>query len=145
MPTEPGESGQQAFPQSASQAHPIFLQLVDLCDGRMIGVISAGVPQATLQGRDLKFRVQRSAALVLLRGLLFSDTWWLDTPEQSLAIYAAKFTISEILKDPCDFNMSHPHHWRSLNSEDFKEGRRAFMEKRKPRSRLFDEFMLKVA
>ena len=52
-----------------------------------------------------------------------------------LAIKAAKITIAQILKDPdtratwTRSSRSAPPAW---DSEDFREGRRAFMEKRKP-------------
>ncbi|MFL6839402.1 MAG: enoyl-CoA hydratase [Bradyrhizobium sp.] len=51
-----------------------------------------------------------------------------------LAIQAAKITIAQVLKDPADRDMvaikeiGHA----CMDSEDFREGRRAFMEKRKP-------------
>ena len=52
-----------------------------------------------------------------------------------LAIKAAKITIAQVLKDD-----SRPRHGRRsrqigiacMDSEDFREGRTAFMEKRKP-------------
>jgi enoyl-CoA hydratase/carnithine racemase len=51
-----------------------------------------------------------------------------------LAISAAKITISQILKDPQDRDMQAIDEIGRLcmDSEDFREGRTAFMEKRKP-------------
>ncbi|MFL6790380.1 MAG: enoyl-CoA hydratase [Bradyrhizobium sp.] len=51
-----------------------------------------------------------------------------------LAIQAAKITIAQVLKDPADRDMvAIKEIGRAcMDSEDFREGRRAFMEKRKP-------------
>jgi enoyl-CoA hydratase len=51
-----------------------------------------------------------------------------------LAIKAAKMTIAEILKDPGERNMEaiKAIGVACMDSEDFREGRQAFMEKRKP-------------
>jgi len=51
-----------------------------------------------------------------------------------LAIQAAKITIAQILKDPCDRDMKAIKQIgvACMDSEDFREGRRAFMAKRKP-------------
>jgi enoyl-CoA hydratase/carnithine racemase len=51
-----------------------------------------------------------------------------------LAIQAAKITIAQILKDPGDrdVNAIKQIGTACMDSEDFREGRRAFMEKRKP-------------
>jgi enoyl-CoA hydratase len=51
-----------------------------------------------------------------------------------LAIQAAKTTIAEVLKDPDqrDMDVIKRIGMACMDSEDFREGRRAFMEKRKP-------------
>jgi enoyl-CoA hydratase/carnithine racemase len=51
-----------------------------------------------------------------------------------LAIQAAKITIAQVLKDPAarDFDAIKDIGTACMDSEDFREGRRAFMEKRKP-------------
>jgi enoyl-CoA hydratase len=51
-----------------------------------------------------------------------------------LAIKAAKVTIAQVLKDPSDRDMAAIKQigLQCMDSEDFREGRRAFMEKRKP-------------
>ena len=51
-----------------------------------------------------------------------------------LSVYAAKLTIDQILKDPAERDMEaiRAIAARCANSEDAKEGRRAFMEKRVP-------------
>ncbi|WGS19614.1 MULTISPECIES: enoyl-CoA hydratase [unclassified Bradyrhizobium] len=51
-----------------------------------------------------------------------------------LAIKAAKITIAQVLKDPDDRDMAAIKQIGidCMDSEDFREGRRAFMEKRKP-------------
>ena len=54
-----------------------------------------------------------------------------------LAIQAAKITIAQVLKDPGDRDMNAIRQIgiACMDSEDFREGRRAFMEKRKPQFR----------
>jgi enoyl-CoA hydratase len=54
-----------------------------------------------------------------------------------LAIHAAKLTIAEILKDSADRDMDAIKEIgaRCMDSEDFREGRRAFMDKRPPQFR----------
>src|ERR1700761_2145585 len=51
-----------------------------------------------------------------------------------LAIKAAKITIAQVLKDPADRDMAAVKQIGTdcMDSEDFREGRQAFMEKRKP-------------
>jgi enoyl-CoA hydratase/carnithine racemase len=51
-----------------------------------------------------------------------------------LAIQAAKITIAQVLKDPDNRDMDAIKQAgiACMDSEDFREGRRAFMEKRKP-------------
>jgi enoyl-CoA hydratase/carnithine racemase len=51
-----------------------------------------------------------------------------------LAIQAAKITIAQVLKDPADRDMEAIKRigMACMDSEDFREGRRAFMEKGKP-------------
>ena len=51
-----------------------------------------------------------------------------------LAIQAAKITIAQVLKDPAarDMDAIKKIGTACMDSEDFREGRRAFMEKRKP-------------
>ena len=52
-----------------------------------------------------------------------------------LAIKAAKITIAQVLKDPAERDMDAIKQIGTdcMDSEDFREGRRAFMEKRKPK------------
>src|SRR5262252_7293144 len=52
-----------------------------------------------------------------------------------LAIKAAKITIAQVLKDPANRDMDAIKRIGTacMDSEDFREGRRAFMEKRKPK------------
>jgi len=52
-----------------------------------------------------------------------------------LAVKAAKITIAQVLKDPeaRDMDAIKTIGTACMDSEDFREGRRAFMEKRKPR------------
>ena len=53
---------------------------------------------------------------------------------KELAIQAAKITIAQVLKDPDKRDMDAVRDIGNacMDSEDFREGRRAFMEKRKP-------------
>jgi enoyl-CoA hydratase/carnithine racemase len=52
-----------------------------------------------------------------------------------LAVQAAKITIAQVLKDPDQRDMAaiKAIGTACMDSEDFREGRRAFMDKRKPR------------
>lgn len=52
-----------------------------------------------------------------------------------LSIAASKFTISEVMKDPAVRNMAEVQRLARVcfDSEDYREGRTAFMEKRSPR------------
>jgi enoyl-CoA hydratase len=54
-----------------------------------------------------------------------------------LAVQAAKITIAQVLKDPADRDMNAIKRIgiACMDSDDFREGRRAFMEKRKPQFR----------
>jgi enoyl-CoA hydratase/carnithine racemase len=54
-----------------------------------------------------------------------------------LAIQAAKITIAQVLKDPDrrDMDAIKAIGTACMDSEDFREGRQAFMEKRKPKFR----------
>src|SRR6516162_9481534 len=54
-----------------------------------------------------------------------------------LAIKAAKITIAQVLKDPADRDVAAIKQIGidCMDSEDFREGRRAFLEKRKPKFR----------
>jgi enoyl-CoA hydratase/carnithine racemase len=54
-----------------------------------------------------------------------------------LAVQAAKITIAEVLKDPDkrDMDAIKAIGTACMDSEDFREGRQAFMEKRKPQFR----------
>jgi formyl-CoA transferase len=51
-----------------------------------------------------------------------------------LSVAASKFTITEVLKDPGDRDMAEVARLSTIcfDSDDYKEGRRAFMEKRAP-------------
>jgi enoyl-CoA hydratase len=67
-----------------------------------------------------------------------NDEWWdaaiaiarTISENAPLAVKAAKITIAQILNDPAERDMEAT---ACMDSEDFREGRRAFMEKRKPR------------
>ncbi len=56
------------------------------------------------------------------------------TANAPLTIKASKVTIEDVLKDPDKRNFGRIHELKSacMDSEDYTEGRRAFMEKRKP-------------
>jgi enoyl-CoA hydratase/carnithine racemase len=63
--------------------------------------------------------------------MLIASTIFGNAP---LAIKAAKITIAQVLKDPADRDMKAIKQIGidCMDSEDFREGRQAFMEKRKP-------------
>jgi enoyl-CoA hydratase len=88
---------------------------IDATEARRIGLLNRVLPDAELWGETMDIARTISA----------------NAP---LAIQAAKITIAEILKDRADRDMEAIHAiGRScMDSEDFREGRRAFMEKRKP-------------
>lgn len=74
---------------------------------------------------------------VIPTGQLLGTTMELATTISTnapLAIKAAKITIAQVLKDPADRDMNAIKQIGidCMNSEDFREGRQAFMEKRKP-------------
>jgi enoyl-CoA hydratase len=81
-----------------------------------IGLVDRVVPDAQL----------RSATMEIARTI---------SGNAPLAIQAAKITIAQVLKDPDarDMNAIKEIGTACMDSEDFREGRRAFMEKRKPR------------
>jgi enoyl-CoA hydratase/carnithine racemase len=74
--------------------------------------------------------------------VIATDELWGETMEIArtisgnapLAIKAAKITIAQVLKDPGDRDMEAIKQIGidCMDSEDFREGRQAFMEKRKP-------------
>jgi enoyl-CoA hydratase/carnithine racemase len=78
----------------------------------------------------------------LVDRVMADDKLWSETLEVArtisgnapLAIKAAKLTIAQVLKDPDarDFDAIKDVGTACMDSEDFREGRRAFMEKRKP-------------
>ena len=88
---------------------------IDATEALRIGLVNRVLPDAELWGETMDIARTISA----------------NAP---LAIQAAKITIAEILKDRADRDMDAISAiGRScMDSEDFREGRRAFMEKRKP-------------
>jgi enoyl-CoA hydratase/carnithine racemase len=90
-------------------------------------------------------RIQSAEALRigLVDRVLSNDELWDATIEIArtisgnapLAIKAAKITIAQVLKDPAARDMAAIKQigLECMDSEDFREGRRAFMEKRKPK------------
>src|SRR6478672_3741787 len=89
---------------------------IDSAEAVRIGLVERVVPDAELW----------SATLDVARTI--SD----NAP---LAVQAAKITIAEVLKDPDkrDMDAIKAVGTACMDSEDFREGRQAFMEKRKPR------------
>jgi len=88
---------------------------IDATEALRVGLINRVIPDGELWGNTMDIARTISA----------------NAP---LAIQAAKITIAEILKDRADRDMDAISAiGRScMDSEDFREGRRAFMEKRKP-------------
>jgi enoyl-CoA hydratase/carnithine racemase len=89
-------------------------------------------------------RIESAEALRigLVDRVVANDELWSATMELAriisgnapLAIKAAKITIAEVLKDPAERDMEAIKRigLACMDSEDYREGRRAFMEKRKP-------------
>jgi enoyl-CoA hydratase len=88
---------------------------IDSAEGLRIGLVDRVVPDAELWNSTLDIARTISG----------------NAP---LAIQAAKITIAQVLKDPekRDMDAIKQASIACMDSEDFREGRRAFMEKRKP-------------
>jgi enoyl-CoA hydratase len=81
----------------------------------------------------------------LVDRVIANDELWSATMELArtistnapLAVKAAKITIAEVLKDPAERDMEAIKRigLACMDSEDYREGRRAFLEKRKPHFR----------
>ena len=91
---------------------------IDSVEALRIGLVDRMVPEAELW----------SATLDIARTI---------SGNAPLAIKAAKITIAQVLKDPDkrDMDAIKQAGIACMDSEDFREGRRAFMEKRKPQFR----------
>jgi enoyl-CoA hydratase/carnithine racemase len=89
---------------------------IDSAEAARIGLVDRVVPDADLW----------SATLEIARTI---------SGNAPLAIKAAKITIAQVLKDPDqrDTDAIKAIGTACMDSEDFREGRQAFMEKRKPR------------
>jgi enoyl-CoA hydratase len=88
---------------------------IDAAEALRIGLVERVVPEAELW----------NAASEIARTI---------SHNAPLAIKAAKITIAQVLKDPEERDMAaiKAIGTACMDSEDFREGRRAFMEKRKP-------------
>ena len=88
---------------------------IDSAEGLRIGLVDRVVPDAELW----------SATTDIARTI---------SGNAPMAIQAAKITIAQVLKDPekRDMDAIKQAGIACMDSEDFREGRRAFMEKRKP-------------
>jgi enoyl-CoA hydratase len=88
---------------------------VDSAEALRIGLVDRVVPDADLWGATMEIARTISG----------------NAP---LAIQAAKITIAQVLKDPDkrDMDAIKAIGTACMDSEDFREGRRAFMDKRKP-------------
>jgi len=91
---------------------------IDSAEGLRIGLVDRVVPDAELW----------SATMEIARTI---------SGNAPLAIQAAKITIAQVLKDPDkrDMDAIKAIGTACMDSEDFREGRQAFMEKRKPKFR----------
>jgi enoyl-CoA hydratase/carnithine racemase len=91
---------------------------IDAAEAERIGLVDRVVPDAELWGATMEIARTISG----------------NAP---LAIAAAKITIAQVLKDPDgrDMDAIKAIGTACMDSEDFREGRRAFMEKRKPQFR----------
>jgi enoyl-CoA hydratase len=91
---------------------------IDATEALRIGLVDRVLPDAELWGATMEIATTISG----------------NAP---LAIKAAKLTIAQVLKDPGQRDMDAIKQIgiACMDSEDFREGRRAFMEKRKPNFR----------
>jgi enoyl-CoA hydratase/carnithine racemase len=91
---------------------------IDSAEGLRIGLVDRVVPDAELWSATMDIANTISA----------------NAP---LAIHAAKIAIAQVLTDPDkrDLDAIKQAGIACMDSEDFREGRRAFMEKRKPQFR----------
>jgi enoyl-CoA hydratase/carnithine racemase len=89
---------------------------IDAAEGLRIGLVDRVLPDTELWGATMEIATTISG----------------NAP---LAIKAAKLTIAQVLKDPGqrDMDAIKAIGTACMDSEDFREGRRAFMEKRKPK------------
>ena len=89
---------------------------IDSAEGLRIGLVDRVTPDADLWNATMEIATTISG----------------NAP---LAIKAAKITIAQVLKDPGQRDMDAIKEIgiACMDSEDFREGRRAFMEKRKPK------------
>jgi enoyl-CoA hydratase len=89
---------------------------IDAAEASRIGLVDRVVPDAELS----------NATLEIARTI---------SGNAPLAIQAAKITIAQVLRDPGQRDMDAIKEVgiACMDSEDFREGRRAFMEKRKPK------------
>jgi len=89
---------------------------IDSAEGLRIGLVDRVMPDADLWNATMEIATTISG----------------NAP---LAIKAAKITIAQVLKDPeqRDMDAIKEIGTACMDSEDFREGRRAFMEKRKPK------------
>src|SRR6185437_7359267 len=90
--------------------------LIDAAEALRIGLVERVLPDDELWNATMDF----------------ADTISANAP---LAIKAAKITVAQVLKDHGDRDMAAIRDIgvACMDSEDFREGRQAFMEKRKPR------------
>jgi enoyl-CoA hydratase/carnithine racemase len=88
---------------------------IDATEAERIGLINRMVPDVELS----------EAVLDIARTI---------ADNAPLSVAASKLTITEVLKDPADRDMEavRAAGKACFDSEDYKEGRRAFMEKRAP-------------
>lgn len=88
---------------------------IDSREARRIGPVDRVIPTDELWGET-----------ILIAGTISNNA--------PLAIKAAKITVAQVLKDPANRDMAAIRQIGidCMDSEDFREGRRAFMEKRKP-------------
>jgi enoyl-CoA hydratase/carnithine racemase len=91
---------------------------IDSAEAQRIGLIDRVVPDTELWG----------ATMEIARTI---------SNNAPLAVHAAKVTIAQVLKDPAerDMDVIKQAGIDCMDSEDLREGRRAFMEKRKPEFR----------